>query len=288
MALEDEAAAAVALSGDPEARLPDREALLGAMAERGAGRAGRRRGIHVHRMRQADLDPTVPWPIKHGVRDVAARAVAHLERALADGNAPVEPLGRRWNIFQGVQSGADAYTARIQRRLSADVKRRLEVEGAETGEPILELPPGWEERAPWRDHPELLARSPESRAILYGAIDAEDYTSIVWIGRDDRVPETVVAALERWRAVLATRADFEANPQRRWFETHRTRDKDELRAPKVIALYRTDRGRFAFDEEGEWQPQDHAVHRPRGRPLRRLPLRPAEFGAARPVVRDAR
>lgn len=56
-------------------------------------------------------------------------------------------------------------------------------------------------------------------------LDPDDYTSLVWIGRDDHVPQPVVAALERWRGVLATRADFEANPQRRWFETHRTRDK---------------------------------------------------------------
>jgi type I restriction-modification system DNA methylase subunit len=254
VALEDEPAAAQAISGDPEARVPDRDALLAEMAARGAGRAGRRRGIHAHRMRQAELDPALPWPIKHGAKDVAALVVAHLDRVLADEEVAVEPLGERWSIFQGVQSGADAYTERVQRRLSAGIKRRLELDGAKTGEPILELPPGREREAPWTDQPELLARTPESRAIMYGALDDRDYTSIVWIGREDVVSERVVTALERWRPVLATRADFEANPQRRWFETHRTRDKNELRSPKVIALYRTDRGRFALDETGDWQP----------------------------------
>jgi hypothetical protein len=153
-----------------------------------------------------------------------------------------------------VQSGADAYTARVQRRLSTEAKRRLELDGAKTGEPILELPPGREREAPWAEQPELLARTPESRAIMYGAIDDRDYTSIVWIGREDVVSERVVTALERWRPVLATRAEFARNARRRWFETAWPRDKNELRAPKVIALYRTDRGRFALDETGDWQP----------------------------------
>jgi len=114
----------------------------------------------------------------------------------ADEASPVEPLKRRWHVFQGVQTGADAYTARIQKRLSGAVRRRLE---ASTGDPILELPPGREHEPPWRDHPKLLARSPESRAIRYGAIDACDYASLVWIGREDEVPRAVVDELERWR-----------------------------------------------------------------------------------------
>ena len=254
VALEDDVAAARAVSGNPDAGVLDRDRLLDEMAKRGAGRAGRRRGIHVHRLRQGDLDHSLPWPIKHGAGDVAARAVAHLDRLIADDEASVEPLGARWSIFQGVQSGADAYTARIQRRLPAEVKRRLDLEGVQTGDPILELPPGREKDPPWAEHPELLARTPESRAILYGALDDADYTSIVWIGREDRVPESVVAELERWRSVLATRAEFARNTQRRWFETAWPRDKAEMRAPKVIALYRADRGRFALDEQGEWQP----------------------------------
>ncbi len=187
-------------------------------------------------MRQSELDSALPWPIKHGAKDVAARAVAHLDRAMAHHGVAVEPPGRRWSIFQGVQSGADAYTARVRRRLTTEVKRRPELYGAKTGEPILELPPGREGQAPWAEQPELLARTPESRAIMYGAIDDRDYTSIVWIGREDVVSDRVVAALERWRPVLATRAEFARNSRRRWFETAWPRDKDELRAPKVIAL----------------------------------------------------
>ncbi len=254
VALEDEDAAARALTGLPDAKLPDRDALLTEMARRMSGRAGRSKGIHVHRLRQADLPPTDPWPIKHGARDVARQVVAHLDSALADPEAPVEPLAERWNIFQGIQSGADAYTARIQKRLPAEVKRRLEAAGAQTGDPILELPPGAEQESPWKEHPEVLARSPESRALLYAAIDDDDYASIVWLARNDDHPGPVVAALEPWREVLASRAEIARNPKRKWYETAWPRDKEQLRAPKVIALYRTDRGRFALDEAGEWQP----------------------------------
>jgi hypothetical protein len=254
VALEDEAVAAASLSGDPEARVPDRDALLAEMAERADGRAGRRRGIHVHRLRQNELDHSVPWPIKHGRGDVAAQVVAHLDRALADPGSAVEPLGVRWHVFQGIQTGADAYTKRIQKRLSDAVKRRLASDGAELGDPILELPPGWEGRDPWKQHPEVLARSIEPRAILYGALDEDDYTHLVWIDRGVAPSEDVIAALDRWRPVLASRAEFERNPKRRWFETAWPRDRDLLRAPKVIALHRTDRGRFAVDEAGDWQP----------------------------------
>ncbi|MGI8440560.1 MAG: HsdM family class I SAM-dependent methyltransferase [Thermoleophilaceae bacterium] len=259
VALEDEAAAARALSGNDAARVPGRDMLLAEMAARAGARAGRRNGIHVHRLPQVKLQAAYPWPIKHGARDVAAQVVAHLDQMLADDNASVEPLGERWRVFQGVQTGADAYTARIQKRLPVNTKRRLESDGARTGDRIMELPPGSENRPPWQSHRELLARSPESRAILYGAIDASDYGNLVWIGREDEVPEPIVAELEPWRAVLSTRAEFARNAKRRWFETAWSRDKAQLRSPKVIALYRTDRGRFALDEEGEWQPSIKAT-----------------------------
>jgi len=254
VALEDEAAVAQALSGDPEARLPDRDALLAEMAARAAGRAGRKKGIHVHRIRQDKLDPSHPWPIKHSSKDVAAQVVKHLDTELGTADREVELLHRRWEIFQGIQTGADAFTRRIQKRLKAEVKRRLEGQGLETGDPIMELPPGVETKSPWKDHPEYLAKSPESRALLYGAIDDSDHGNLVWINRDDSPPESLIEALEPWREVLASRAEFARNAKRRWFETAWPRDKEQLRAPKVIALYRTDRGRFALDEAGEWQP----------------------------------
>jgi type I restriction-modification system DNA methylase subunit len=253
VALEDEATAAQALTGDPEARIPDRDALLAEMAARAAARAGRRKGIHVHRLRQDRLDHSAAWPIKHGLRDVATRVVSELERGLSAGGA-VERLGKRWNIFQGVQTGADAYTPRIQGRLKPEVRSRLEAAGARTGDPILELPPGRELEAPWNAFRDFLARSVEPRAILYGALDIADYVHLVWVDRTDDPPEPVIAALDRWRSVLATRAEFVRNKRRRWFETAWPRDKAQLRAPKVIALHRTDRGRFGLDERGEWQP----------------------------------
>ena len=133
VALEDEVAAAAEIAGG---RVPDRDALLAHMAERMEGRAGRRRGVNVHRLRQRNLDHELPWPIKHSARDVASQVVAHLD------GAEVEPLGARWQVVRGIETGADAYSARIQRRLSADAKRRLAEEGAATGDPILELPAG--------------------------------------------------------------------------------------------------------------------------------------------------
>lgn len=74
----------------------------------------------------------------------------------------------------------------------------------------------------------------------------------MWLRRD--APSPVIAALEPWRRLLATRADLVANPAKKWWEAHRFRDERDMHAPKVIALYRTDRGRFALDETGEWQP----------------------------------
>lgn len=104
-----------------------------------------------------------------------------------------------------------------------------------------------------------MARAPESRALLYGAIDELDYGHLVWIGREDTVPQAVIDALEPWKPLLQTRAEIARNPARRWFEAAWARDKDKLRGPKVIALYRTDRGRFALDEDGDWQPSTKAT-----------------------------
>ncbi len=257
VALEDDVAAAQALSGDAEARVPDRHALLAEMAKRAGGRQGRKGGIHVHDVKQAGLVHDRPWPVKHGAKDVGPRSVALLQKQLDAAQASVEPLADRWGIPQGIQTGADAYTRRIQKRLRESFPaalRQIEASGGELGEPILELPPGREREEPWCSHPEVLAKSIEPHAILYGALDETDYTSLVWLGRDDDAPPAVIKALGRWRPVLENRADFLDNPERRWWETHRTRDKEMLRRPKVIALYRTDRGRFAVDKDGSWQP----------------------------------
>jgi hypothetical protein len=252
--LEDEGEAAVAITGDPAARVPPREALLATMAARADGRAGRSKGILVHDVAQHELRSTRPWPIKHAPKDVAPQVVSHLQAALDDSGQSVEVLGSRWHVFQGVQTGADGYSKRIQKRLGASERSQLEALGARIGDPIMELPAGMERDAPWKNHPGALARSIEPRAILYGALDEVDYTSLVWLGRDDAEIPAITKSLEKYRPLLATRADFVANPDRRWWETHRTRSKQELRQPKVISLYRTDRGRFALDEHGEWQP----------------------------------
>jgi hypothetical protein len=256
--LEDERAAARALAGDDAATLPDREALLDEMARRSEARGGRRGGIFVHSVPQRRLRADVPWPVKFGARHIATQVVEHLDRQVAAG-APYELLERRWEVFQGIQTGADAYTKRIDKRLRPADRDKLAANGCRLGQPVLELPPGRERESPWCDHTDLLARSPESRALLYAAIDAEDYGHLVWIDRGDRVEQPVIDDLEPWKALLETRAEIKRNAGRRWFETAWARDKDALRGPKVIALYRTDRGRFALDETGDWQPSIKAT-----------------------------
>ena len=145
VALEDEALAAEALDDSGEARAPERAALLAEMVRRAEGRQGRKAGIHVHDVKQSELVADHPWPIKHGAKDVGSRVVAHLERKLNGSDNAVEELGAQWNIPQGVQTGADAYTPRIRNRLRnsfPDALKQLENAGAELGEPIMELPAG--------------------------------------------------------------------------------------------------------------------------------------------------
>jgi hypothetical protein len=257
--LEDEREAAVAITGDSAARVPPREALLAAMGARADGRAGRSRGILVHDVVQQELRSARPWPIKHSSRDVATRVVTHLQAQLDDAAAPVERLAERWTVASGIETGADAYTARVQKRLDQRTRSDLASRGFQTGAPILQLPPGTEREQPWRDHRSLLALAPEATAILYGAIDHDDYTSLVWIDREVEPPREVIEALEPWREVLRSRAEFARNSRRRWWETAWPRDRVALQGPKVIAVHRTDRGRFALDELGSWQAAKNAT-----------------------------
>ncbi|MDQ3671811.1 MAG: SAM-dependent methyltransferase, partial [Actinomycetota bacterium] len=216
VALEDEVAAAIELAPDPAATTPDRTLLLEEMARRAGARGGRKHGIHVHSVEQAKLVHDRPWPIKHSARDVPTRVVAHLDRELGRGGSDVERLAERWSILQGIQTGADAYTPRIQQRLEtqfADAKHELDQRGAVLGSPIMELPAGGELVEPWASHPNVLARSIEPDAILYGAMDETRYTSLVWLGREDVGPAAVVNALEPWKPVLRNRADFLDNPE---------------------------------------------------------------------------
>ncbi len=257
VALEDEAKVALALGGGAEQRAPDRESLLAEMAARAGGRQGRKGGIHAHDIKQADLSHDRPWPVKHGAKDAGSRVVAKLQKALDREGSSIEPLDGRWAIPQGIQTGADAYTPRIRSRLRDSFPKalkQLEASGAELGAPILELPPGREKEPPWKDHPEVLARSVEPHAILYGALDEADYTHLVWLGRMDEAKAPIVKALEEWKPVLENRAEIARNQSRNWWECAWPRDKALLRRPKVIALYRTDRGRFSVDEDGSWQP----------------------------------
>lgn len=76
---------------------------------------------------------------------------------------------------------------------------------------------------------------------------------------EDDPPSELLEALEPWRELLRHRAEFTRNPQRKWWETAWPRDRRTLISPKVIALHRTDRGRFALDELGRWQPSNRAT-----------------------------
>jgi N-6 DNA Methylase/Eco57I restriction-modification methylase len=233
-----------------EAWADRRHELLEEMARRVDRPGGRRGGIHVHNVLQAALRPEYPWPVKFGAKDVATRAVELLQARLDSDE--LEPLERSWKVFQGIQTGADAYTRRIDKRLSSGDRAALAQSGLHLGDPVLELPPGREREEPWASHDGFLVRSPEPRALLYGAVDDRDFTNLVVIR--DHPPERVLRAIEPWRPLLATRAEIARNSRRRWWEATWPRNRGDMAAPKVIALYRTDRGRFALDASGDWQP----------------------------------
>ncbi len=256
VALEDEAAAAIALSGDAEVRAPDREDLLREMVSRSAGQQGRKGGIHVHDVPQEELPSDQPWPVKHEASGVPRRVVQHLLQGLESEKTSIERLDQRWSIFMGIETGADRFSPKMRSRLQQGfpkVLAALEREGYGVGEPIMELPPGAEHKAPWSDDPDLLARGIEPEGILFGALDADNYRNLVWLGREDQPSKGILRELERWRPLLESRAEFLRNDRRRWWETAWARDKDRLRLPKVIGVHRTNRGRFAADLKGGWQ-----------------------------------
>lgn len=241
VALEDEAAAA-----------RERSKLLADMGRRAKGKPGRKGGIHVHDVPQASLRPEFPWPVKYSAEDVAPRVVAHLQQGLDQHR--LERLAESWKVFLGIQTGADTYSTKARNRLKQSVRTRLEASGARLGDPVYGLPAGVETVEPWVDHPAALVQSPEPEAVLYGLIDEADYVNLVWLTASNPPSEPVLREIEPWKPLLAERAEFVRNPRRSWWETCWPRNPNDLNAPKVIALHRTDRGRFALDEAGEWSP----------------------------------
>lgn len=253
VALEDEAAAALALSGDADVTAPDRRELLEEMTVRAGGRQGRKAGVHVHDLMQRELSSDSPWPIKHSKKDLAQKVVTHLDLGMTQGlNVP---LAEMWTVIAGIETGADAFTPRIRQRLQRQFPRVLQdlPEGCDPGDPILQLGPGVEAIEPWRSNPQFLAHSPEARGIFYGAVDGDDYTNLVWLTAEDEPPKEVLKALEPWRALLEVRAGHLEATDKPWWASHRPRSKAQLRRPKVIGVHRTDRGRFAVDEKGAFQ-----------------------------------
>ncbi len=260
----------VALEDEAAAGFETRQKLLDELERRAAGRQGRKGGVHVHDLRQSDLRAEVPWPVKHTAKDLPSVVVTHLDRLLEDPRSAVGPLAETWKPFMGIQTCADKYSKKIERSLSADARRRVQATGAQVGEPIYALPPGVEHSEPWRRHPSVLVQSPEPEAILYGGVDEDVYVNLVRLTSTDEPPRAVLDAMERWKPVLESRAEIARNARRRWWETGWPRDTAELRSPKVIALHRTDRGRFAVDEEGRWSPSGRmcvVVGKDRGGPV---------------------
>lgn len=242
VALEDEGAAPKSI-----------EALLNRMAERASGADGRSEGIHVHDVFQSTFQASMPWPVKHREDDLPGRTVAHLVSQM-EATAAIEPLAKSWKIFLGIQTGADSYTPKIRKRLSADVQATIAAAGKLPGDPIYALPPAAIGAEPWSSYPGCLVQSPEPEGVLYGAIDPMNYVHLVWLSPSAPPPPAVEKHLESWKVLLSARAEFSRIARRKWWETHRPRSREELNRPKVIALHRTDRGRFALDEEGHWSP----------------------------------
>jgi hypothetical protein len=216
---------------EDESSWHDRQALLDAMAKRASGKPGRKDGIFVHDIAQSELRPDHPWPVKFGAEDVPARVVAHLQKLLDDEGVAIEPLELAWKVFQGIQTGADAYTKRIDKRLTAEERAAL-ASGLKIGDPVLELPPGTERLEPWKSNASILARNPEARGVLYGAFDADDYTLLVRLTKDADPPQAVVDELEPWKPLLASRAEIVRNPKRKWWEAAWPRSSVDLKKPR--------------------------------------------------------
>lgn len=254
VALEDEAEVASALESDG-ARSPDRDRLLAEFRRLVSSKPARKAGIRVHDVPQAGLKASSPWNVKRAKSDVGTRVVACLEAAMANQAVAVEALSASWRVVRGIETGADAYTERIDRRLDARARASLAAAGCRTGHPVMELPAGLEREVPWVDHPELLAMTPEPHAILFGTVDPADYSHLLLLSSAPP-PRAVLEALEPWRPLLSTRAEVARNPRRSWWETLWPRSEGDRNAPKVMGLYRTDRGRFALDEDGSWKPSN--------------------------------
>lgn len=232
--------------------------LLQRLAARADGRPGRRHGVLVHDLPHGMLEAGTPWPLKYTTNSVQVRVVRHMDRALATRGREVELLDERWKLFRGIETGADAYSGRVRKRLTAPVRARLDAAGVAEGDPILEVPLDRATTPPWSDHPESLARSHEATAVHYGAIDPAQETRLVWLRHGDTPSPAILHELAVWKPVLAGRAAIvrtqgDTSP-REWWETGWPRGRVEMTSPKVIGLYRTDRGRFALDETGRWQP----------------------------------
>lgn len=232
--------------------------LLRRLAVRADGRVGRRDGVLVHDLPHEMLEAGTPWPLKFTTNSVQVRVVRHMDRALATRGRAVERLDARWHLFRGIETGADAYSGRVRKRLKASVRAQLNAAGVEEGDPILEVPLDRASAPPWSQHPNSLARSHEATAVHYGALDPAGETRLVWLRHGDTPPPAILDELAVWRPVLEGRAAIarthgDSSP-RNWWETGWPRDQAAMTAPKVIGLYRTDRGRFALDETGGWQP----------------------------------
>ncbi len=191
--------------------------------------------------------------------------------------------------FTGIETAADAYSRRLAKGLSPAVRREIESHGFNFGDPIMELPPMVETQSPWREHPDVLARSPEPAAILYGATDPAGHVHYVRLERGADPPKAVVDALKPWRSVLESRAEIKRNSRSemvgdrlasQFTRSPRTQgDRSLSNRPRPLRSRRG--GRLATREEGDGRCRED------GWESSRLPLRRAKQRTARSVVRGA-
>ena len=197
--------------------------------------------------------PPLPRPSRasgrrpDGDAGLAARVVGELRRGLDAGELSL--LGEAWSFRYGAGTGADAWSGVIDRRLDDDARAALLAAGCRPGDAVLLLPPGEEERSPWRDHPEVLVPTALPDGLLFGYVDPHRIANMV-APQPDGVPGAVLAYLERWRPLLERRSERSRAAQAPWWEPSRRPVEAILAAPKLIIARRARSGRVAIDHDG--------------------------------------
>ncbi|MEJ7715848.1 MAG: Eco57I restriction-modification methylase domain-containing protein [Thermoleophilaceae bacterium] len=185
---------------------PDRDRAAGADGRADGGpRPVAGAGSTCTGVRQRDSGPRRSRGRSSTARATSRRRWSLTSTGLADEAVPVEPLAQRGTSSRASQTGADAYTARDPEAPRRPTSKRAARRGR-SGAPAIRSwsfrPAASDERAVERSPG---AAGPQPRAArdpLRRASTRRDYTSLVWIGRDDAVP----AVGRRGPRAVATRA----------------------------------------------------------------------------------